>query len=96
MSGYRVDEEALRGVGRALDRGASAVAAARESVDSVATTGLGTDALDEVAGALVARWSAGLSDVAGCVADASSGVRRCLADYTDAEQRITDLFRDPG
>lgn len=96
MSGYRVDEDVLRGVARALERGAAAVAAGREAVDSVATTGLGTDELDAVAGALVAQWSAGLSDVAGCVADASSGVRRCLADYTDAEHRIADLFRDPG
>lgn len=96
MSGYRVDEEVLRGVARALERGASAVADGRDAVDSVATNGLGSDSLDAVAGALVATWSAGLSDVAGCVADASSGVRRCLADYTGAERRIADLFRDPG
>lgn len=96
MSGYRVEEDVLRDVARALEGAEAAVAAGRDAVDSVAATGLGTDALDAAAGALLTGWSTKLSDVTGSVTDAASGVRGCLAGYTDAERRVAGLFRDSG
>jgi hypothetical protein len=94
VSGYRIDEGVLQDVSVALERGTGAVAAGRRAVGSVPPVGLGTDGLDAAAADLLAGWSAALTGVAGTLADTSAGVRRCLADYTDAEQRIAGLFRD--
>lgn len=94
MSGYRIDEGVLHDVSDALLRGTTSVAAGEKALGSVPPSGLGTAGLDSAAADLLAGWSGAFTDVAGTLADTESGVRRCLAEYTDTEQRIADLFRD--
>jgi hypothetical protein len=94
VSGYRIDQSVLSDVSAALQRSTAAVAAGERTVGSAPSAGLGTDGLDSAAAELLAGWSAVLTEVAGTLDDTSAGVRRCLADYTDAEQRIAGLFRD--
>jgi hypothetical protein len=96
MAGYRIDEQVLHDVATRLDRGGAAVADGTQALGAVPSAGLGTDALDAAAADLVAGWTDLLGGVGESVDQASAHVRRCLADYTDTERRITDLFRDDG
>jgi hypothetical protein len=94
MAGYRIEEQVVREVSAALDRGGAAVAEGRQALGWVPATGLGTGELDAAAGDLLAGWSAAFTELSGAVDDTATGVRRCLAGYTDTERRIADLFRD--
>jgi hypothetical protein len=94
VSGYRIDEQVLLDVADALDRGGAAVAEGADALGAAVADGLGSPTLDAVAGELLAGWSAALTGLHGAVADTSTGVHRCLADYTGTEQRIAGLFSD--
>jgi hypothetical protein len=96
VTGYSVDDGVLGAVSDALDRGSAAIGDAGGALGSIPAVGLGTDSLDTAARDLLADWSTRLAGVGGAVADTAKDVRRCLADYTDTESRIADLFRDSG
>lgn len=94
MDGYRIDEQVVRDVSAALDRGAASVAEGGRALGWVPAAGLGTGDLDAAAGDLLAAWSAAFTELGGTVDDTAAGVHRCLAGYTDAERHIADLFRE--
>jgi hypothetical protein len=94
VAGYRIDEQVVRDVSAALDRGGASVAEAGRALGWAPPAGLGTGDLDSAAGELLAGWSAAFTDLGDTVGDTATGVRRCLAGYTDAERQIADLFRD--
>jgi hypothetical protein len=96
VTGYSVDEGVLGAVADALDRGGVSVGEAGRALGSTPAAGLGTESLDAAAHDLLAGWSARLAEVGAAVDDTAKDVRRCLADYTDTESRIADLFRDSG
>ena len=90
--GYRIEEQVLRDVLSALDRGGDALAEADTDVRDAPVTDLGGARLDAVAGELVARWVGAVASVRGAIADTADGVRGSLAGYADAEQWIAGLF----
>lgn len=90
--GYRIEEQVLRDVLSALERGGSALAQASTGVRDAPVTDLGGAQLDTVAGELVARCAGAVASVRGTVADTAEGVRGSLAGYADAEQWIAGLF----
>jgi hypothetical protein len=94
MAGYRIDEQVVREVSAALDRGGASVVAGGRALDWARPAGLGTAGLAAAAGDLLAGWSAAFTELGTTVGDTAAGVHRCLAEYTDAERRIADLFRD--
>jgi hypothetical protein len=94
MGGYRIDEQVVRDVSAALDRGEASVADGGRALGWAPAAGLGTGDLDAAAGDLLAGWTRAFTELGGQVGDAAAGVRRCLAGYTETERRIADLFRD--
>ncbi|HEX5117870.1 MAG TPA: hypothetical protein VFW65_22025 [Pseudonocardiaceae bacterium] len=94
MAGYRIDEQVVRQVSAALNRGGASVADGGRALGWVPAAGLGTGDLDAAAGDLVAGWTAAFGELGHAVDDIAAGVHRCLAGYTDAERHIADLFRD--
>lgn len=96
MDGFQIDEQALREVVRMLDQGAEAVRDCTRTLHDAETAGLGTADLDAVAGDLLARWTERMTRSGTHVDGATTGVRGCLARYTETERRIVDLLAEPG
>jgi hypothetical protein len=96
VAGYHIDNQVLVDVLRALDQGGTAITAGDASLRDAATGGLGTPALDNAAGDLLAGWTGTFTALSDAVANTSAGVDRCLALYTDNEAHIADLLRDIG
>jgi hypothetical protein len=90
--GYRVEEQALRGVLDALDRSGGALTDATAALRDAPATELGGAELDAVAGELVARWVGEVGAVRESVGHTADGVRDALAGYADTERRIAGLF----
>lgn len=93
--GYRIEEQALRGVLAALDRGSAALTAGTALRDTPATE-LGGAELDAVAGELVARWIGAVGSVRDAVDGTADGVRGALSGYADTERWIAGLFDQDG
>ena len=92
MTGYRIDQQVLSDTALGIDQGAQALRDGIQALRDVNGSELGTDRLTAAAANLLDRLGGELGAVLTGLTGTAAGVRRCLAEYTNAERRIIDLL----